>query len=377
MPTPALHRSAPEWRRYTDERTGASIRQWTAHESMHHHFYFTNPTLSADAQQGYFISYRTGYPNLFRIDLRNGELTRLTNRPDINPFSPVRNPRTTTIYFTARHSLWSVSPETGEERELCRFPRCRLGTCGVDPSGAWLALGLRFEDRCELALVDTATGHWKSVAREPEIGHVQFCPDDPNMVLYSGAPNRRLWIYDRQKSQTRYVYPQKEGEWIVHESWLSGLEILFVHWPHALRAIRADGTGLRTIAKINAWHACADCLAHWIICDTNHPDRGLLLVNPDTGNWKTLCWPGASLRGTQWIHNRPAQGAGIDTSIIRSDTPEDDPPPKPNDPPSTYGPQWTHPHPSFSVDGRQVVYTSDRERWSQVFSVEVPSGIDD
>ena len=37
-----------------------------------------------------------------------------------------------------------------------------------------------------------------------------------------------------------------------------------------------------------------------------------------------------------------------------------------------YAPQHTHPHPAFSPDGRQVVFTSDRGGFAQVYVAEVP-----
>lgn len=370
------HRLAPEWRRSNDRLTGAAILQWTSHPAMQHHFYFTNPTVSADGRQGFFISYRTGYPNIFSIDLETGELTQVTDRVDVNPFSPTRSTASPLIYFSARSSVWAVSSATGEATELCRFPPCRLGNCSLDAEGNWLAVGLRRADHCQLALVETRTGRHEIVAQQAEIGHIQFCPRDANLLLFSGPPDCRLWVHDRTTGQTRPVYRQGADEWIVHESWLGvGEEILFTHWPHALGAIHPDGGGRRTVAAINAWHACSNRRGTQIVCDTNHPDRGLLLIDPATGAFATLCCPDATSRGTQWRHSLPATGAGIDTSIIRSDTPETDPPPKPDDPASTYGPQWTHPHPSFSPDGGWVIYTSDRDGWSHVYSVEVPDKV--
>jgi hypothetical protein len=38
---------------------------------------------------------------------------------------------------------------------------------------------------------------------------------------------------------------------------------------------------------------------------------------------------------------------------------------------TVYGPQWTHPHPSFSPDENLAVYTSDVSGHPQVYAVEV------
>jgi len=370
----SMKRFKPEWRRFTDEQTGARVLQWTAGAAMNHHFYFTNPTISEDGQRGYFVSYRTGYPNLFAIDLDSGELTQLSDRVDLNAFSPAPSRAAPWIYVSAQNRIWVVHVETGEERELCRFDTNRLGNCSLNATGSLLAIGLRFPDHCELALVETATGKVEILSRAPEVGHIQFCPTNNSLLMYSGSVTQRIWLHDRRTSTDTWLYRQKENEWIVHETWLgNGTEIVFPRWPYALHAIRPDGKGLRTVVETNVWHVCSNRTGTQLVCDTNHPDRGLLLIDPATGKHQTLCHPQATCRGTQWVYDVPAVGAGMDTSIIRSNTPAKDKPPHPDDPPSTYGPQWSHPHPTFSADGRSVIYTSDRDRWSQVYQVEIPN----
>jgi len=39
---------------------------------------------------------------------------------------------------------------------------------------------------------------------------------------------------------------------------------------------------------------------------------------------------------------------------------------------SEYGPEWTHPHPSFSADGSSIYYTSDVTGEPQVYLAEIP-----
>ena len=359
-----------EWERETDP-SGVPLLRWTSGPAMNHHFYFTNPTITADGRTGFFVSYRNGYPNLYSIDLTTGELTRFSDRVDINPFSPAPHPHAPWVYVSARDEIRAISWQTGEDRRLCRLPVARLGNCSLSADGDWLAIGLRHEGHCELALVSTATGAVDILEHAAEIGHIQFCPTDPSQLLYSGTGKQRIWLFDRTAGRSTLVYDQQPGEWIVHESWLGRTgQILFPHWPRALRVINPDGSGLRTVAQLNAWHACANRSGSQIVCDTNHPDRGLILIDSRTGAQRPLCRPGATQRGTQWKFTEPAAGAGIDTSIIRSRSPEKDPPPHPDDPASTYGPQWSHPHPTFSADGKKVIFTSDATRWSQVYSVD-------
>jgi Tol biopolymer transport system component len=38
---------------------------------------------------------------------------------------------------------------------------------------------------------------------------------------------------------------------------------------------------------------------------------------------------------------------------------------------TVYGPQWTHPHPSFSPDERRVTFASDKTGHTQVYVAEI------
>jgi len=38
---------------------------------------------------------------------------------------------------------------------------------------------------------------------------------------------------------------------------------------------------------------------------------------------------------------------------------------------TVYGPQWSHPHPSWSTDETKVAFASDRTGTAQVYVVEV------
>ena len=39
---------------------------------------------------------------------------------------------------------------------------------------------------------------------------------------------------------------------------------------------------------------------------------------------------------------------------------------------TVYGPQWTHPHPSFSRDETMAVFASDMSGCTQVYVAEIP-----
>ncbi|HIE51183.1 MAG TPA: hypothetical protein EYP85_05450 [Armatimonadetes bacterium] len=354
-----------ETRWFTDERTGAIVREATNFPAVHHHPYFTNCAWTPTGRHLIFISYRFGAPNLFAVEVESGEIVQLTDRPDLNPFSAVPLADGMRVAFTAGESVWAVPLDGGEEEVLAHFPGSRVGNLHLSSDGAWVVTNVRREGGNALTAVLTDGGGTHTILQtEREVGHVQFAPNPEHEVLYSSEVHQRIWLVAFDGTGNRWLYKQREGEWITHESWLNAEEVMFVHWPKALRAIHRDGTGLRTIGEFSCWHPSARRDGSLIVCDTHRPDCGLQLVDPDTGERQTLCYPQSSNLGSQWAFTRPAEG-----------------PDRPFTQPSTaaearretiYGPQWTHPHPSFSPDGQRVVFTSDRTGWSQVYVVELP-----
>jgi hypothetical protein len=101
------------------------------------------------------------------------------------------------------------------------------------------------------------------------------------------------------------------------------------------------------------------------VCDTHLPDQGLCLVDPATGSYEVLCQSRATNQGRQWPQPLPltadgdAPGWATMTEQVTAE--------------SAYGPQWSHPHPSFSPDDRWVSFTSDMTGTPQVYIVKVPA----
>merc|ERR1711991_15240 len=89
-----------------------------------------------------------------------------------------------------------------------------------------------------------------------------------------------------------------------------------------------------------------------IIADTNFPDIGIQIFDPNNleNNFETVCLPEASSVGDHW--NGPF--------------------PYGNGPIKVYAPQNTHPHPRFSPDGKNIIYTSDKTGFSQIYQAGIP-----
>jgi oligogalacturonide lyase len=122
---------------------------------------------------------------------------------------------------------------------------------------------------------------------------------------------------------------------------------------------------LKRLTDLSAWHIAARRDGTLIVCDTHLPDVGLCLIDPSSGAHRGLCQSRASSKGWQWHQPLPLTAAGGApgwATMVEHASGE-----------TAYGPQYTHPHPSFSPDGRWVSFTSDTSGSPQVYVVEVPA----
>src|ERR1700744_4115889 len=91
-------------------------------------------------------------------------------------------------------------------------------------------------------------------------------------------------------------------EFTVHETFLrnSG-DIVFTVWPRALCRMDWTTRHITTITNYNAWHIAPDKKGERILCDTNHPDEGIQIIDVRTGTRRQLCKSDSSNQGTQWL----------------------------------------------------------------------------
>jgi oligogalacturonide lyase len=352
----------PESHTFTDERTGAHIRQVTQHPSIHHHPFFMIPAYDDVMQWLVFVSHRTGSPQIFAEVRASGELLQLTDRPDLGEWSIHPSHDGRYVYFTAGTGGWRVNIQTQEEEQLVDFGAVALreqgmvgaamGTTALSRSDRWWAIKFNVGAEACLNVVDTQSGRSEIILRRDTIAHLQFCPDDENLLFYAGPLTDRVWVIQRNGAGNRRLYQRTAGEWITHEAWIPGTrELAFVDWPKGVRCIHVDTGEERRVTHFNAWHAICNPQGTQMVADTNCPDIGLQLCNPRDGIGAptTLCYPGASSLGAHWAGPFPYDKGPIEV----------------------YAPQHTHPHPSFSADGRLVLYTSDRSGYAQLYEVAV------
>ncbi len=151
----------------------------------------------------------------------------------------------------------------------------------------------------------------------------------------------------------------------MHETFLGRTgDLVFTIWPRALCRMDWTTREIRTITEYNAWHIAPDRAGTRILCDTNHPDEGLQIIDAETGSRRALCASGSSNQGSQWRQSRYALAEDFVHARNTLSWME-------NAVDTVYGPQHTHPHPSWSNDESMVTFASDQTGVTQVYVATV------
>lgn len=354
---------------FADPETGARIHQVTRHPSINHPTYFLQSSFTPDGRHILFTSYRTGSPQLFEAAFPDGKVRQLTDGPAIHPFSPAIHPDGELVYFVRGGSLWSVDRRDLREVEIAAFTGAQLGECSLSSDGEWITAAIKHGNTQGVAVGKADGTGWRVIPFERTVIHPQFHPIDPEWLIFAGDPAPRMHRVKRDGSRLECLYQHDNNEFVVHETFLGVTgDLVFVVWPFALKRMNWNTREISTIANFNAWHIASNRAGTQLLCDTNHPDEGLFLCDVRTGLRRKICRSEATGQGSQWLTSRYALKADFEAArssaqdnLSWMETPTD----------SVYGPQWTHPHPSFSHDERFVAFASDRSGHTQVYVAEI------
>jgi hypothetical protein len=367
-------RSPSEAVRLDDGGTGATVWQVTRGEAISHNLYFLSPSILPDGERVIFASHRDGRANFFCAPFRGGPIVQLTDADGINGYSAVFDRHGRTLYFARGGEVRALDLGTLAERVLATFDG-HLGELSLNADETLLVAAMRGHLGFALAVLATDGTGGRIILESPRtLIHPQFHPADRQLIEYAADPAPRMWLVRADGSDNTCLWEHDNHEFLVHETFLGdGDTLAVVRWPYALQRFDLASRRMSTIAGFNAWHIAPTRGGGFIVCDTAHPDIGLQIVATRTGERRTLCHPSSGNRGSQWLKDSyagPAEFAAAsaeqaaesqETSSwleMKTDT--------------VYGPQWTHPHPSWSPDERSVCYTSDRTGNAEVYVVELP-----
>jgi len=357
-----------------DERTGARVWQVTNQACINHNLYFLTSSFTPDGRGLIFASNRSGKTDFYRAGFPKGAITQLTDGEGIAGHSGVISGDGRRLYYTAGGAVRSLELEEPCETTLAEFAGASLGEVSPSGDGRWLVCAAKLGGQNHIAVVGTDGSGGRLIHQQDRtIIHPQFNPIDSDWIEFASDPAPRMFLIRRDGTGLTCLYEHGNEEFVVHETWLGRTgDLVFTVWPKSLKRLALPSRQVVTIADFNAWHIAPTRDGRKILCDTNHPDVGLQLVDVATGQRKTICHPGSSNSGTQWRTSRYAlkedferaaregashRGQALSWMEMNVDT--------------VYGPQWTHPHPSFGPDERLVCFTSDRTGHPQVYVAEI------
>lgn len=345
-----------------DEATGALIRRMTSHPSINHLSYFLQSSLAPDGSCLIFTSYRTGSAQLFEAGFPDGDIRQLTDGAPIHAYSPTLSPDGEAAYFVRGGGIWRLDRKTLEERLIVEFEGAQLGECTLGDSGRWLTAAIKQGDLQGLAAGRTDGTEWRIIRFTRTVIHPQFHPLEPEWIEFAADPAPRMYRVRRDGKGVECLLENGFTEWFTHETFLGATgDLVFVHWPERLYRMDWTTRSIRPLTDYSVWHISPNRAGTHVVCDTNHPDQGVYEIDAATGKRSRICMAGASNGGSQWAKPTPADWKTDSKSTLSwLEAPLD----------SIYGPQWTHPHPCYSPDERQVTFTSDRTGTAQVYIAE-------
>jgi oligogalacturonide lyase len=381
------HVYAPEWREYRDPETNRKVTQLTNSPDEDYHLYYYNPTVTADGQYLIFFSERTGLNNLYRLELASGEIVQLT---DAQPVRGEYWPFTSTVkgvgaclaaigsggrevFYWEGTQLFGVDIRSFKRRLLLKLPADRRPSMlNADASGKTLVFGTWDEavflegsrrnyafqpipddaffqqGASTIMRVNTETEQAEELLRLEHFwtNHVLVNPYNPDLILFThefleGSPDR-MWIYDKATGECGPLAGQPPSEWFMHEFWSrDGKRVVFHGGQVDKRKSHGfcgwcapDGTGWAKFEHTFEGRA----YAHYNL----HPDGQTMITDGEAR-------PGCISK----IHLK--DGKQEFEVLCRHDS-------------YRYGDeQRCHPHPSFTPDGKRVIFTSNHSSISHIF----------
>ncbi|MBI2685720.1 MAG: PD40 domain-containing protein [Acidobacteria bacterium] len=357
--------------RLQDHATGVEVLQLTASPFISHATYFLQSSFTPDGRTLLFISNRSGSWQLYAVTpYPDGPVRQLTGGAPIHPFSPAIAAGGDSVYFVRGAAIWRLDLASLGETCIIDFGSGSMGEPSLDATGEWIVAALKKDGQSGLAVGRTDGRDWQVLPFPRTVIHPQFHPVQTEWIEFAGDPAPRMHRIKRDGTGLECLFEHGNDYFVVHETFLGRTgDLVYTVWPRELRVMDWAKRTHRTISGFNAWHITPNRDGTKILCDTNHPDRGIFLVDAASGARKLICMPDASCAGSQWKTSRYAlaedfaaarSGAGTKLSWMEAGTD------------TVYGPQWTHPHPSFSPDEKHVVFASDRTGTTQVYVAAIP-----
>ena len=381
-----------EKRTYTDEKSGAQITQLT-NQGINYHFYFTENSFDLDGKTIYFLSNRehegTEICNLFKMDLDSGEMVQLTDDPlGVEVGRITKTPDGEYVAYVTGSQLRLYNTKTGEDKLLYEEKNhMLLQNLSFSCDKQWIGFN-RNEDvdalpdggpnyagfkekmfatkdgRVSVIRLDGSEFH--DVFRDTHwLSHFQFSPDNPDIAMFchEGPWNyvqQRIWMINMNTGDIWPCFRQTEDDCVGHEFWAQNGDVIFDN-----RRGGHDGTISNSKSQVYASeHVSAEIpyfgFAHKdgkVYRKINMP----FYCNHYFANGDLSMFAGDAVDDILLI--QPAEDGTAKMKILAHHN-------------TTWHYQRSHCHPTFSWDGKKLLYAADTDEWhDNLFLVDVPESI--
>lgn len=381
-----------EKRTYTDEKSGAQITQLT-NQGINYHFYFTENSFDLDGETIYFLSNRehegTEICNLFKMDLDSGEMVQLTDDPlGVEVGRITKTPDGEYVAYVTGSQLRLYNTKTGENKLLYEEKNhMLLQNLSFSCDKQWIGFN-RNEDvdalpdggpnyagfkekmfatkdgRVSVIRLDGSEFH--DVFRDTHwLSHFQFSPDNPDIAMFchEGPWNyvqQRIWMINMNTGDIWPCFRQTEDDCVGHEFWAQNGDVIFDN-----RRGGHDGTISNSKSQVYASeHVSAEIpyfgFAHKdgkVYRKINMP----FYCNHYFANGDLSMFAGDAVDDILLI--QPAEDGTAKMKILAHHN-------------TTWHYQRSHCHPTFSWDGKKLLYAADTDEWhDNLFLVDVPESI--
>ncbi|ARJ42235.1 oligogalacturonate lyase [Pantoea alhagi] len=360
--------------RFQDEKTGAEMVRLTPPEVLCHRNYFYQKCFFNDGSKLLFAGEFDGHRNYYLLDLKQQQATQLTEGAGDNTFGGFLSPDDRYLFYVKNErQLCRVDLDTYQEVTIYTVPQAWVGygtwvansdctsLVGIEidrkdwePLSDWQVFKTFFEKNphCRLLRVDLRTGEAETILEQRLwLGHPIYRPYDDHTVAFchEGPHDRvdaRMWLIDEDGDNMRKVKAHAPGESCTHEFWVpDGSALIYVsyHKDRPDREICRYDPVTQHNEVLMTMPACSHLMS-------NH--NGTLLVGDgsgtpvdvqDTKGYTIENDPMLWLFDVETRRHRALAAHNSSWRVLDGDR------------------QVTHPHPSFTPDNRQVLFTSDYE----------------
>ncbi|EKN6272368.1 oligogalacturonate lyase [Yersinia enterocolitica] len=373
---------------YQDASTGAQVTRLTPPDVTCHRNYFYQKCFTRDGSKLLFGGAFDGPWNYYLLDLNTQVATQLTEGRGDNTFGGFLSPDDDALFYVKDgRNLMRVDLATLEENVVYQVPDEWVGYgTWVTNSDCTKLVGIEIKREdwvpltdwkkfhefyftkpcCRLMRVDLKTGESTVILQENQwLGHPIYRPYDDNTVAFChegphDLVDARMWLINEDGTNMRKVKTHAEGESCTHEFWVpDGSELVYVSYLKGSpdRFIYSADPETLENRQLTSMPACSHLMSNY--------DGSLMVGDGSDAPVDVQDDSGYKIENDPFLYVFNMKN-GTQHRVARHDTSwkvfEGDR-------------QVTHPHPSFTPDDKQILFTSDVHGKPALYLATLPESV--